>query len=101
MAKACTRATIVAANWLHDQCSIAQADNADIGGKLQQTKEKLKEAEDWLQTYQLDGKSEVPDQQLREQLWETERKVKEATKRATKAEDKANYWIETIRLSNN
>ena len=86
---------------MHDQCSIAQADNADIGGKLQQTKEKLKEAEDWLQTYQLDGKSEVPDQQLREQLWETERKVKEATKRATKAEDKANYWIETIRLSNN
>ena len=64
MEEACKRA-MVAADRLHDQFSRAQADNTGLSGKLRQAKEKLKEAEDQLQTYQLTDMAQVLDLQLR------------------------------------
>ena len=72
MAEVCKRAN-AATNRLHDQCSTATKDNAELSERLRQAEEKVKQAEAHMQAQS--------DQQLRDQPCKTEKKVEETNNR--------------------
>ena len=89
MVEACQKATTIVDPLIH-QYSSAKEHNTKLSDRLQQAEEKVRQAEAYIH---------VPDEQLRNYLHKTEKKLEEANDKATKAEENVKKMEDHIELA--
>ena len=84
---------------INDQYSRATKDNTELLERLREAQEKVKQVEDHMQHCGFVSIPHVPNQQLWDQLRQTEKKVEEANDRAAKAEENVKKMEDRIELA--